>query len=66
MQSLEGRTCFRLDLIIYYYGYESDNNRSWIMKISTKGRYGLRLPVDLARHNTGKLRLIRCGVSLNM
>ena len=29
------------------------------MKISTKGRYGLRILVDLATHNDGKPRLIR-------
>lgn len=29
------------------------------MKISTKGRYGLRILIDLANHDTGKPRLIR-------
>ena len=29
------------------------------MKISTKGRYGLRILIDLATHNNGKPRLIR-------
>ena len=29
------------------------------MKISTKGRYGLRILIDLAMHDTGKPRLIR-------
>ena len=29
------------------------------MKISTKGRYGLRILIDLANHDNGKPRLIR-------
>ena len=29
------------------------------MKISTKGRYGLRILIDLATHDPGKPRLIR-------
>jgi len=34
--------------------YSKVNGEQWIMKISTKGRYALRLMLDLAIHNTGE------------
>ena len=39
--------------IPYHYGMMDTWNRRMDMKVSTKGRYALRLMIDLAEHDRG-------------
>ena len=44
---------------VYFPSYREKRRKNEAMKISTKGRYGLRILIDLATHDPEKPRMLK-------